>query len=372
MSGQRSRLNDDLIRRALMARAAEPDISLLDEILRAAASVPQARRSAWSAGPAVPRVVLVAATLLLLAALGGAIAVGSGVIRIPGLPLPGGQGGEITYANEASLIAIDPESGAERTVFECGDSCDVIEFAAWSPDGTRVAYFASYEPLSSTRPRELRVVDLESTASRTLALCERPCFATSIAWSPDGTRIAWVEGHNPVGLNLPGGEVHVVDVSGGIDSVLTDSGGMVQRMTWSPGGDRIAYATQLSGVLRRVEIHVMAADGNDRTLISEDDFSDTALDLAWSPDGSVIAYVHGDETAGTYEVRTVRPDGSLRTTIFDGARCCETPSAISWSPDGSRLLLAADGLWVMNADGSDARRVASQTPEDRPGWRPTH
>ena len=79
MSDHPYRLTDDQVAELLRARTADPDLTLLDEILRAAAATPQTRplleRSAWLSSPKV-----VVAIIALLVALAASIVVGARLI----------------------------------------------------------------------------------------------------------------------------------------------------------------------------------------------------------------------------------------------------------------------------------------------------
>ncbi|MGH2737157.1 MAG: hypothetical protein ACRDKZ_16385 [Actinomycetota bacterium] len=74
------------------------------------------------------------------------------------------------------------------------------------------------------------------------------------------------------------------------------------------------------------------------------------------------------------ELHSMRPDGSRDRVI-------PTPSGLpwlhAWSPDGSKLAVSIfpneEGertIWVMNADGSNARRVAAAENVSVPSWSP--
>jgi len=89
---------------------------------------------------------------------------------------------------------------------------------------------------------------------------------------------------------------------------------------------------------------------------------------SWSPDGKKIAFVrlggHGPE------IFVVNADGTDPVRLTSGG-------VPSWSPDGTRIAFTrwrtpfAGDLWVMNPDGSGARRLTSELGvEEVPAWSP--
>jgi TolB protein len=71
----------------------------------------------------------------------------------------------------------------------------------------------------------------------------------------------------------------------------------------------------------------------------------------WSPNGKRIVYVRSGPQSRIF---VMNADGSGKVYLGNG----ESPS---WSPGGERILYDNNGLWIMNADGSD-RRVFPGNP----------
>ena len=78
------------------------------------------------------------------------------------------------------------------------------------------------------------------------------------------------------------------------------------------------------------------------------------LDLAWTPDGKGLTYLHGSNGQRNVLRLWLNGEKPEEITRFTDGRI----TLHLWSPDGKRLLLRrrgdnADNLWVVNADGSN-------------------
>jgi Tol biopolymer transport system component len=164
-----------------------------------------------------------------------------------------------------------------------------------SPDGRTIVFGGA--PSGSTNA-DIWAIDLES--GNLTRLTDAPGLDQFAAWSPDGTKIAFQSSRTGIA------QVWVMDPNGSDQTQLTfDPVPKDQLPDWSPDGTRIAFVERTHPV--GGDIWVMNADGRDAHPITSDA---DKLGVAWSPDGSAIATL--DWPSRTVEIMTL-DDGETRT-----------------------------------------------------------
>jgi len=106
---------------------------------------------------------------------------------------------------------------------------------AWSPDGTRLALALAPRPLTDDGYmfRRVHVLDVASGAVRRLV--DNPGKLGPMAWSPDGTRLAYVSAADA--RDPHAGMLYLADAASGAVTALTpDFEGMVHEIEWLDGG----------------------------------------------------------------------------------------------------------------------------------------
>ncbi len=131
-----------------------------------------------------------------------------------------------------------------------------------------------------------------------------------------------------------------MDADGSNQTNLTDSPAWDLIPRWSPDGSKIGFLSHRDG---NDEIYVMDADGSNPTNLTNNPAGDGPGEVlfpqavAWSPDGSKIAFV--------------------------------TPIAV-WSPDG-KTGVGTHKLYIADADGSNPPNLTESPANDfSPAWSP--
>lgn len=228
-----------------------------------------------------------------------------------------------------------------------------ISELAWSPDGAMLA-FTSFRKGNDF---DVFVVNADGTGLRSVV--ESALGEHRPQWSPDSTRIAFERW--PLRDSDPGTpDIYIVDLAGGEAVPLVTSPGWDTGATWSPEGTRLAYTSAQDG---DEEIYVVNADASGGRKLT--DLPNAASSRpAWSPDGTRLSFIAHDEEE--WDVWVVNADGSglLKLTPSDRD---EGPAV--WAPDGSMLAFTASevtaddvntgtyDVYTIRPDGTDERRV---------------
>lgn len=265
----------------------------------------------------------------------------------PGPPLH--HNGQIVLGLDNSLIGVDPATGQQHVILSVPFG-DAVASPAYSPDGTKLAYLRGPVSLGGFMNTDsIWVLDTTTGHARQLATCNGCTPNDNISWSPDGSRLAFSEADQFGSFQL-----HLIDAVGTHRTQLTHfpAAQNATEPTWSPDGTRIAFTFYTVGnvpnqgqVTLTNSIDVIRPDGTGLAVLLAVQNPQPLFEPAWSPSGSRIAYVLDPPQPGgggeaQYQVWLMNPDGSHRTEIFKFDGCCVGAGIYAgpaWSPDGTQI-----------------------------------
>ena len=260
------------------------------------------------------------------------------------------------------IESIQPDGSRRRVVLE-GDPLSFAQ-VAWSPDGTRIAY---RNPLAEDRG--IYMANSDGTEAVRLTDGANDGWPT---WSPDGTKIAFTR-YNPDDL-----KIYVMDANGKHQVNLTSTPDASEdEAAWSPDGTQIVFTRHADSAGADVpdyETWVMNADGTGPHALTAQGM--TTAQPSWSPDGTKIAYAATvDDQPG--QIYVMNADGSNPVNVSNSEFVEDAPW---WSPDGSKILFVTirhdsiidSEIYVMNADGSPHAPLTDEdgVTDRHPSWQP--
>jgi TolB protein len=164
-------------------------------------------------------------------------------------------------------------------------------------------------------------------------------------------------------------EIAFVGGPGSIDlwKVRPDGSGLLQlssiygnasSVSWSPDGSKILFVVDGSNT----EIYTIDANGTNLHQLTNNTIDDWFP--SYSPDGKKILF--NARPDNDCEIYTMNPDGSSVTKMTDFATC---PSGPRYSPDGSKIAFNSGAynlgeIYIMNSDGSNIQQVTSNFFDD--------
>ncbi|WP_414691473.1 Tol-Pal system beta propeller repeat protein TolB [Noviherbaspirillum sp.] len=223
---------------------------------------------------------------------------------------------------------------------------------AWSPDGTRVAY-VSFEQKKPV----VYVQDLTNRQRTVIANYRGSNSAPS--WSPDGTKLALALSRN--GYT----QVYTVNADGTNLRQLTNTNGIETEPQFSADGQSIYFTSDRGG---GPQIYRMSASGGDAQRVTFNGSYNISPRV--SPDGKSLAYISRRE--GRFQLYLLDIASGQELRLSDTSRD-ESPS---FSPNGKYIMYATESgrrgsLAVVSVDGRVKHQLTTQAGDIRePTWGP--
>ncbi|TVP48021.1 MAG: Tol-Pal system protein TolB [Halomonas sp.] len=214
---------------------------------------------------------------------------------------------------------------------------------------TKIAYVTA-QGVGDNMQFGLYVADADGRRSEQVLTSDEPIM--SPAWSPDGTKLAYVsfETERPA--------IYIQDVATGQRVQATSFDGINGAPTWSPDGRRIAMSLSKDG---QPEIYIMDVANRSVERITNSNSIDT--EPAWSPDGRSLLFT-SDRSGGPQLYQYNLGGGEAQRLTFTG----NYNARGRYSPDGEQIFLihrSSRGYQVARQDlGGNRLVVISESTRD--------
>jgi TolB protein len=255
-----------------------------------------------------------------------------------------------------------PCFGDPQLLFE---STTVINYIAWSPDGTRIAYSG----IGMENDFDLFIADWDG--KNIINLTNSFGDESSPIWSPDGLLLAYIYGssRNPA-------QIRILDFNTGKTTRILENLVNPNFFIWSPNGKLVAYSADVSSTDYHSRITIADVNGiplKEVPEVSPDDISDG--DMSFSSDGQFI----------TFSATISPPMGLSKDNIYIASindisnlnLVSDLHNSLSprWSPKGDWIAFTSDEsgnyeIYLINPDGTGLRQITHNPAADtNPAWR---
>ena len=244
----------------------------------------------------------------------------------------------------------------------------------WSPDGREIAFqtgenieygWTSFDALPAST---ISIVNVESARVTPLTAPGQPAGGHGApSWRPDGNRLTFSS------CEIERCAIFTIGRDGsGLSQVVTDARRLFSPV-FSRDGDSLLYvlARYNDSLLLSVRINSQGQRDGDNPVRLRQSGPGVIQHVAISRDGSRIAWSLVEESSDLYAKAIGSDAPPLQLTRNPTLRSTYP----AFSPDGSRIaysVVAAgvdSGIWIVNADGSNARAVATGARlKQHTGW----
>lgn len=274
---------------------------------------------------------------------------------------------ELSLEHGWSFLAYDPlgnqvlhvERGQTRRIFPLGDQSFRLGHHAYpslSRDGRQIAYV---RPSGSALEESIVLFDLQANSYRDLL--QWPSRIWGLAWSPDGSEIAFIADKNSLTglflLRLADGSVTEWAIK---PEISTDA-----PPSWSADGQAVVLQRDVG---TDAEIVVLQR-GNDRARrLVEGRFP------SWSPHGDAIGFI---DLEGRRSLSIPAAGGATRELFSPPKFTQELVAQLVWSPEADQLVLhrshgikgSSRVIFLVEADTGKRRRIYTGDALEILAWR---
>ena len=264
----------------------------------------------------------------------------------------------------AGLLESESETAGATPEAQPRDQVEVVVVdptptaAATSGDAVVPLLFVSDRVAAGTTD----IYRINADGSGLIRLTDDPANDSAPRWSPDRQRIAFASDRTGIS------QIYLLSTSDRSMTQLTDHPAGAVSPTWSPDGTQIAFVEPVPD-----SDTILIVDSDGGTEISRMPVAATGVaNLAWAPRGNVIAFsAQAEGQADNRDIFAFQMGENILTNLTNHRGNDDNPA---WSPAGQRLAFQTDrdgdkNIYIMNADGTGQTPLTIDPASDvEPDW----
>lgn len=282
------------------------------------------------------------------------------------------DGSQISFQSQGAIHVVPALGGIPKKLVEPSPQ-QYVQCAVWSPDGKQIGYVSVGKESSAS----IWIRPLEGGEPRKIA---EPYEPHSLAWSLDGSKIAFVSGNRSFVFahyigNLAPCSIWLVSTKGGTPVRVTDDKSLNVSPAWMPDGRHLLYVSSEKGG-RDVYLASLDSSGKPLGVSLRLTTGLNAHSITLSSAGDKLAYSEFTHAANIWSIR-IPKDGphsiSEAQPVTTGNQAVE---GIGVSPDGKWLVYDSNSsgnqdIYKIPVNEGEPEQLTNDSSDDfLPAWSP--
>ena len=205
---------------------------------------------------------------------------------------------------------------------------------AWSPDGTRIAWESEVTDGSGQMDVLIRNAPGVGAVTNFTNTTTAGNFEGKPAWTPDSQTLLYQKGNPMAAVNV---DVVRRPAAGGAETLaITDSGQSEFQPSVSPDGTQVCYTRSTNGFNNTADVLVapLTVPASGATDPVSKDAAVGEYNCTFSPDGTLVAYVHGTFNTGQLVMLRADDTSPIAFPLAQDPGSNDFDGNPDWAPDG--------------------------------------